>query len=114
MQLKEGLDLDKNPNLSKLDLPLSSKAINYTGKTAVIAGYGYTWVKTLFNLFQLDGDSDWKLKYANVTMIGKEECELTNFNITMDIDRQVCGRLFQRDPEHPEGICSVSDTLCYI
>lgn len=94
-------------HLTKLDLP-EDETVDYAGETAVVSGYGYTWMKLLFGLIEDKGGSEHRLKYASVNIIDTETCAKTNYLRRIDGTKQICGQLFQRNSETPEGICAVS------
>ncbi|XP_031777967.1 trypsin theta-like [Nasonia vitripennis] len=105
--LNQDLYLDDNPfmHLTKQDLPLpEDKSVDYGGKTAVVSGFGYTWIKLIFGLREKAG-SDYKLKYASVNIIDNGTCAKTNYPDKLDGSKQICGQFIQRSLETPEGIC---------
>lgn len=103
-QLKEPLGLGSNSRLASLELPTNVKE-TYVGKTAQIAGFGVNWVRvyedsTTGEKTELGVFSDDKLRFADVDVLENDECD--------DIDdSQICAKLVQRDPETPEGVCTV-------
>lgn len=100
--------MDSNPSLDKLNLPKINA--EYTGRTAVISGYGYTSVYMMPHpligvLMEVGGSSDRKLSFAEVDIISNAECTKKN-HPTLVYDSHICGQVKQRSPKKTEGVCT--------
>ncbi|XP_031777968.1 chymotrypsin-like [Nasonia vitripennis] len=103
-------------SVEKAYVPSSYRSINspndiavlkdYTGQKAVITGYGYTWINTIFDWIELEGGTDYKLKYSNVTIVSHDECNSESVFVKVNRRMQICGQMEQRDPSNPKGVCS--------
>ena len=115
-QLAKSLNLEKNPNLAKIELPTKDES-SHVGDLATISGYGYTRIDLVRDPLtgqrkERNGRSDNKLKFAKIKIIGNEECARKNYYQTV-VKSHICGHALQRRGEL-EGICSVSLAICTV
>ena len=66
------MDLNYNRHLSKLNLPKTGES--YTGKLANVTGYGFSMMKVVNGIEE--GNSDYKLKYAEAKVLSNKQCQL--------------------------------------
>ncbi|OXU26580.1 hypothetical protein TSAR_012018 [Trichomalopsis sarcophagae] len=108
LKLKEGLGVDSDPSLSKLNLPKAN--LKYTGRTAVISGYGFTTIQVMTHPLigipmEVGGSTDNKLHFTEVDIISNAECSQRNAPKPV-YNSNICGQVKQHNPSKPEGICS--------
>ncbi|XP_016836621.1 serine protease SP24D-like [Nasonia vitripennis] len=108
LKLKEGLGVDSNPSLSKLNLPKAN--LKYTGRTAVISGYGFTTIQVMTYPvigipIEVGGSTDNKLRFTKVDIISNAECAQRNA-LKPVYNSNICGQVKQHNPSKSEGICS--------
>lgn len=93
--------------MSKLKLPQDNES--FVGKSAIVTGFGWNWVKLQYNeithLNDEIGISREKLRFARTQVISKNACDsLYKVPIPKEL---LCAQVIQRKPNQPEGVCSV-------
>lgn len=110
--MTEGLGLDRNPKLSKLDLPNSGNY--YVGEKAVLVGYGYSEIRPRFDLHTQEifgySKTNYLLRHTQVRILDKDVCNAEPSKYKLNAHKQLCGRVI-RDGSQVRGTCRVSFPL---
>lgn len=115
LQLKEPLDLDYNPNLSKINLPASGAT--YANETAQVSGFGWSWIHLGTDMWtdgaKESGGSYNRLKHAEARVLSFAQCQRKLWK-TVNEQRHICAQVVQRRADKSEGICTVSRVIIWI
>lgn len=109
-QLSKDLDIEGNPNLGTVELPI--KGETYDGKKAIISGFGVNEVDVIVNpklgiREETNSKSYDKMRFAEANIISHEECQ-QYYKYVKVTKNHICAAVVQRNEDQPEGVCSVS------